>query len=466
LFFYELSKEELNLLKHFLTTFLTTKLQPKRKSVIDLSLEMIFYLFQTQGNEGFASEIARYYNHNDKNGHKCYEYIIKKLVKCDLIKVITTKSNFKRILLNKNVRKLLKEMLGRVAELRSSGVTGAEIEFNLSESARTARGHRILSIYLHNLSYKSFQRLKGEWSHNHSRCITHEYSDNISDNFSYTVQWFKDKLMIFSPADFDSWENFSKLRSRIEAEAGRFSKVLERRYDTELVFLETVSLGEEHQVKMEIESQDPLSVQVANMFREEGYSQYQTPHFKFNAEYEGLEFIQAYKHKGVAGYGPTLFPQLLLFPETFLEYRQEYRNTTSLLLQKIQELDQKEERRLDREEQLSKLDRKRDIVLENLVVLITDKLATKEDIETIREDLQKPAIVTKYARKREVKELLLSGSKTLEKLAKAMNLTKSGVCYYLKHLEELGEVESAGIEKYQGRGRPRNKYRLIGEDKR
>ena len=474
MFFYELSKDELNLLKHFLTTFLTTKLKPKRNTVIDLSLEMIFYLFQAQGNEGFASEIARYYGHNDKNGHKCYEYIIKKLVKCDLIKVINTPSNFKRILLNKNVRKLLKKMLGRVAELRSSGVEGAEIEFNLSESSRTARAHRILSIYAHNLSFRSFQRLRGDWSHNHSRCITHEYSDNISDNFCYKVQWFKDKLMIFSPTAFDSWENFSKLKNMVEVESGRLSKVLERRYDTELAYLDSVLMGDEHQVKMEIESQDPLSVHVASMFKEAGYSQYQTPHYKYNADYRGMEYIQAYKHRGVEGYGPTLFTQLLVLPEDFLEHRQEYRNNTSLLLQRVQELDLKEERRLDREE-------KRDLILENMLTYITDNLASKDDVESIRAALhqkvlkyeaggefeQKRIITLRAGEERQVEtiiELLQEGEKTQKELAKQMGYTSTAaISVAIQYLDKnkLVHVETIPTGK---RGRPKKKYRIVNQD--
>ena len=334
---------------------------------------------------------------------------------------------------------------------------------NLSEFDSDIRSHRILSIFHHNLSDRRFKRLRGKWSHNQTRCITYENSDNISDNILYTVQWFKDKLMIFGQTIFSSIEEASKVKDHLSVRIGSFKKHLEKKHHIELEFKENIYAPKNHQVKFEAESKDVISRLAAKKFRETGHSSLEFPDWKYNAAYPGIEYIQGYKvdKDSREGYGPELFfDQLLHFPETFEEFHQEYREGTSLVLTKLQELEETKERELDREELLVKSLKEISLVLENIAVFQNDKAATKDDIESIREDLVK-LIPEKYSRLPEVKQLLSEGPKTPAMIAAAMGTTKPNVYYYLKQLQ----VESAGIIKKEGRGRPEKVYKLKGSEK-
>jgi len=80
--------------------------------------------------------------------------------------------------------------------------------------------------------------------------------------------------MIFSPADYDTLENFSKVRSKLEQRIGAMGKVLERRYRIQIDFLESVHLEKAHATKYEVESRENtltgrqiLLILVLNIFK-------------------------------------------------------------------------------------------------------------------------------------------------------------------------------------------------------
>lgn len=445
-----------NIVNQTLTTFLTTILGPRRESVLEKCSEIVLFLLEARGNEGYAAQIAKHYGH----GHKHYQELIQILSKEGIITVLPQISNFIPILLNEHVRVLLTKIVGGLAKSPNQPPQALGIDTNLSEFDSDIRSHRILSIFHHNLSERRFKRLKGKWSHNQTRCITYENSDNISDNILYTVQWFKDKLMIFGQTIFSSIEEASKVKDQLSVRIGSFAKHLEKKHHIELEFEENIYAPKNHQVKFEAESKDVISRLAAKKFKEAGHSSLEFPDFKYNKAYPGIEYIQGYKmdQDSREGYGPELFfNQLLHFPETFQEFHQEYKEGTSLVLTKLQELEETKEHELDR--QLAR-EEKRDLILENMLLFITEKLASKDDIESIREDLVK-LIPEKYSRLPEVKQLLSEGPKTPAMLAAAMGTTKPNVYYYLKQLQ----VESAGIIKKEGRGRPEKLYKLKGSEK-
>lgn len=461
-----------NLLSETLTTFLTSILGRRRTSFLEKSREVILYLLDARGNEGYPSQIAAHYGH----GRKRYQDIIQPLKKAGFIKVLPKISNYSPILLNDNVRVILNKMVGGLAKSANLPSPALKGQTNLSEFSlpnSDVRDHRILSIYLHNLSFRRFQKLKGTWSHHNSRCVTYEKSDNISDNKLYTVQWYKDKLMVFSPVEFGSIEEFSKVRSKVDQQLGALSQVIARRYRIEIEFENSVNLVKAHATKCEIESKDPLSKAAVRLFKAEGHSYIEFPDFKWCEDYEGLEYIQGYKSGGREGYGPALFNHLLHLPETVHEYHQDYKNGQAQILVQIDRFEEKfeQQRALDLEIENRNIQRSeatvsalqdisvnvssQNMLIENLIVYLKENVASKDDVERIVEQLQyvNPG---KSSRTQEVIELLEGGPKTLQQLAVAMNITKPGVIYYLKQLN----VDGSEFIKQPGRGRPTKVWRL------
>lgn len=444
------------LLTDFLTTFLTTTLNTRISSFLESCQELIIFLFGARGHESYAKQICDHYN----RPHKHYAYVVNKLEKAGLIHVLPKKSNYVPIILNNSLVKVLNKILGGVTNRRLFTPHHPKQDFSLSEDGVPLREHRIMLILEHNLSNRRFQRFRGKWSHHHSRCTSDEFSDNISDNSRYVVQWFKDKCLVFPPAEFGV-DNFRMFMDKVSFKIARFVCSLEKKYRCNFEHLHTVKLDRSHSVKCEIESQDPLSLRIADLLKNQGYSQEEYTDWKMNAKYDGIEYIQGYKNRltGREGNGPELFNNLLYFPEQFKIFEQQYISSNQLLIQKVEDLETKQEsgdkEKLRTWNQLTN-------VLENLSMHITENMATRNDVESIREDLSR-MITPRGAKCAQVQEILEAGPITLTDLARAMNLTKPAVLRYVSPLLRDGIIESADISSGK-RGRPQKVYTIKRDD--
>jgi len=132
-----------------------------------------------------------------------------------------------------------------------------------------------------------------------------------------------------------------------------------------------------------------------------------------------------------------------------------------VILQKLNHLEEQSSSRMEREERILEREEKRDLILENMLLYITEKLATKEDIESIRADFQQQFALERSSRAQEIKQLLYDGPRTLKELSKALNMSKSAVLYHLNKMN----IDSSGFIKKPGRGRPEKIYQLYVGDK-
>lgn len=465
------------LLKDFLTTFLTTTLNTRSSSFLKSCQELILFLFNARGNEGYAKQICDHYNHP----HKHYAYVVNKLEKAGLILVLPQKSNYVPIILNASLVNVLNKILGGVANQRLFTPHSPQQDFPLSENGFPVREHRIMLILEHNLSSRRFLKLRGKWSHHHSRCTSDEFSDNLSDNSRYVVQWFKDKCLVFPPAEFGV-DNFRMFMDKVSFKIARFAVSLEKKYRCNLELLHIVKLDRSHSIKYEIESQDPLSLRIAELLKNQGYSQHEHTDWKMNDKYDGIEYIQGYKNRstGREGNGPELFNNLLYFPERFQQFEQQYISGNQQLIQKVENLETKQDLG-DKEklrtwnqlttamQQSTTVLEKVGTVLENLSIHTFENLATKTDVESVRENVQSAnkvvlrqlskILISHGIRCDQVQEKLLAGPMTLTSLARAMNLTKSAVLRYTSRLLKAGIIESDDMPSGK-RGRPQKIYKL------
>jgi len=436
-------------LKHydpFLTSFLTSLLKMKSSSSLQKAIEVISHLLDAPGNTSYTSRIAA------ENGRdrREYFYIVKKLKKLGIIHEAGVRSSSKLLKLNESVKKEIKKILEGVKTYSSSNSPVVSRDSSVSKYPDSYRAHRHVSYFVHNLSDFRFKQLRGKWTHNHSRVTITEFFDNDYFDIVFT----RHKCIIYSPVVFGSLHEYSKLRSIISIRVGKLVSYLERKYIVELQPEEEKLFFD----KYEIACQDPLNKYAAEMMKEQGYDTVTYPDWQMDASLGDpeIDLNQGWFQVSREGYGPELYDRMLHLPETFNTFYQEYKDTTAVLLQKIETIPQQTSP--VQEKSWEKLL----MVLENLVTYTMEKLATKEDVETIREDINKYSrrIVRTGSIQDRILEQLEQADYTAYELVDILNLDYSVVFYHLKKLLQKNKIISHKDENQIGRGRKKLIYKL------
>jgi len=397
-----------NLLKDFLTSFLTSTLKLKKQSITEKCANIILFLLEQKGEQSFQSKIARELGMDRRE----LSYAFNKMLSAGILQVRKDIPYPKIIKLNADVKKQLNKMLEGIPKSPSSK---SDVLKQPSELSENHRGHRHVSRFYHNLSNFRFKQLKGKRLKNNTVIITEEFDGDFFD-----ILVSEKKLVIYSPYKFGN--DYFKLDDELGIDLGKKVAFLERKYHMRLELIDTD--------KYEIAVKDGFHKWLAKNFQQEGIKTFTHPDWSYDASLGDPEiehnhqWFQVYRK----GEGTALYTELLYFPRTFQKFEQQQIKNWSSITQ----------------------------ILENLVTFTMERLATVEDIESIREGINS-LIPAETNISSTIKSLLSEGEKSLLELASAMQVSKPAILYHIKTIEHELILIS---RKKKGRGRPERIYKL------
>ena len=404
--------ENENLLKRILTSFLTTTMNLQKDSIIEKCSNIILFLLEEKGEQSFQSKIATKLGMDRRE----ISYALDKMLKAGILQVRQDIRYPKIIKINPDVKKQLNKMIEGVPKSPSPQPEPSELETELSKNHR---GHRHVTRCFHNLSNFRFKQLRGKWLKNNTVIITEEFDDDFFD-----ILFSSSKCVIYSPYKFG--DDYLRLADEISIDVGKKIAFLERKYHMKLELIDTD--------KYEIAVKDDFNNWFAKEMQQEGLKTYTHPDWSFDASLGDpeIEHNQQWFQVHRKGEGVLLYTELLHFPRTFKKFEQQ-------LLQSWASLSN---------------------ILENISTYQMEKLATVDDIESLREDITQ-LIPAKTTITDQIEQLLLMEEpKSLLELAFALSMSKSGI---LHHTNKIKHKLILGKRKKEGRGRPERTFKLKEE---
>lgn len=413
-----------------LTDFLTSTLLITDKRILEKAQEIVLYLLESPRNEGYAKKIADHYGRDRRE----YSHILNKLQKFGIVSFHAVRSSLKVIKLNSNVKNHVKKIVGSALNSHSHQPQPVESGSKVSKSEH--RGHRILGIFFHNLSSFRVKEImnRGKKHKNNTATITEAFSGQWID-----FQISEKKICVYHPTIFG--HDFVKLKDEIRIQLGKFAYYLEERYHMRLELAEVVP------IKYEVAMKDDFHVWLANKLYDEGHRQVVYPDWSMDASLgePEVELNHHWLQAGEYGEGDVKYQMLLDMPTKF---ENQYQQVTDGLVEVVKHMQLQNEK-----------SQTLNFLLDDIADYITSKLATRDDIESLRGDVAMMRIDTSDISD-ELIQLLAHQEKSLLELAFAMSMSKSGVLYRLKQIEHKIVV----IHRRTGqKGRPTKYYKLKGE---